>query len=220
MGHLDYREHHRRNLPHWQPGGHTFFITFRLAGTLPRAVLDRHRADRALLEAELAQAPPASRAEAIERLKRRWFKHLEAELDGRTHGPVWLAEPAVAEQVADSLRWRDGRDYELDAYAILANHVHCVFTPLADPDGRWRSLSRIMQSLKGYTAHEANRLLGREGAFWAHESYDHCVRDHDEWRRLINYTLDNPVKAGLTDRWQDWPWSWLRADEVNPSGRP
>jgi len=40
-----------------------------------------------------------------------------------------------------------------------------------------------MQSLKGYTAFKANQLLGCEGEFWAHESYDHWIRDDDEWQR-------------------------------------
>ena len=56
-----------------------------------------------------------------------------------------------------------------------------------------------MQSLTGYTAWKANRLLGRSGAFWHHESYDHAVRNVSEWQRIITYVLNNPVKAGLVD---------------------
>ena len=67
-----------------------------------------------------------------------------------------------------------------------------------------------MQSLKGYTARKANQLLGRSGAFWHHESYDHCVRNSNEWRRIVNYVLNNPVKAGLVDEWEKWRWSYYR----------
>jgi REP element-mobilizing transposase RayT len=75
----------------------------------------------------------------------------------------------------------------------------------ADP-----TLGVIMKSLKGYTAHEANRLLGRKGEFWEAESYDHFVRDDTELARIINYVLNNPVKAGLVKDWRDWKWNWRR----------
>jgi hypothetical protein len=67
-----------------------------------------------------------------------------------------------------------------------------------------------MQSLKGFTAYECNRFLGREGEFWAHESFDHFVRDHEEWSRIIAYVLNNPVKAGYVSKWQEWRWSYRR----------
>ena len=112
----------------------------------------------------------------------------------------------------------------------MSNHVHVVFTPLPiqssdvaqtvslhanDNDTQTKSLcyntlSSIMQSLKGYTAHKANRLLGRKGAFWQQESYDHVVRDANEWQRIVTYVLNNPVKAGLVDRWEKWQWSYCR----------
>lgn len=47
MAKLDYREFYRRNLPHFQPAGGTFFVTFRLAGSIPRAVLERWKVEHA-----------------------------------------------------------------------------------------------------------------------------------------------------------------------------
>ena len=111
----------------------------------------------------------------------------------------------------------------------MSNHVHVVFTPLAMQSSRtdivnsaentaqtkglcYNPLSSIMQSLKGYTAHKANHLLGRSGAFWQRESYDHVVRDASEWQRIITYVLNNPVKAGLVDSWEKWQWSYCRLE--------
>jgi REP element-mobilizing transposase RayT len=65
-----------------------------------------------------------------------------------------------------------------------------------------------MQSLKGYTAREANKLLGRHGHFWDAESYDHEVRDANEFANIKRYILNNPVKAGLVKNWRDWKWNW------------
>jgi hypothetical protein len=109
----------------------------------------------------------------------------------------------------------------------MSNHVHVVFTPLAMQSSRtdvansaentaqtkglcYNPLSSIMQSLKGYTARKANLLLGRSGAFWQQESYDHVVRNASEWQRIITYVLNNPVKVGLVDRWEKWQWSYCR----------
>jgi hypothetical protein len=71
--------------------------------------------------------------------------------------------------------------YELGPYAIMANHVHVLLLPQVPP-------SRLLQSLKGTTARQANILLGRTGeTFWQAESYDHWVRDDREWHRIASY---------------------------------
>jgi REP element-mobilizing transposase RayT len=90
--------------------------------------------------------------------------------------------------------------YLLDAYCVMPNHVHLVCTPLSNEYGEI-PLSKIMHSFKGSTARQANLVLGRQGAFWQHESYDHVVRDPEELRRIVNYVLDNPLRAGLPERW-------------------
>lgn len=63
-----------------------------------------------------------------------------------------------------------------------------------------------MHSLKSYTAHRANEILGRSGGFWQHESYDHWVRDEGELERIVEYIGANAVNAGLADRPQGWYW--------------
>jgi REP element-mobilizing transposase RayT len=92
----------------------------------------------------------------------------------------------------------------------MSNHVHIVFTPIEIEDGSYHALQTIMHSLKRHTALESNKILGREVAFWHHESFDHIVRDEEEFQRIVAYVLDNPVKAGLVERWGDWPWTYLK----------
>jgi putative transposase len=65
-----------------------------------------------------------------------------------------------------------------------------------------------MQSLKGYTARKCNQALGREGAFWQHESFDRVIRDQEEFARTVNYVLNNPVNARMVTCWRDWRWSY------------
>ena len=62
--------------------------------------------------------------------------------------------------------------------------------------------------MKSFTAHEANKILGRTGKrFWQEESFDHWIRKAEEFERTANYIEWNPVSAGLVRRPEDWPWS-------------
>jgi len=67
---------------------------------------------------------------------------------------------------------------------------------------------RWLRVLKGITAHQANRILGRSGKpFWQDESYDHVVRSEIEFGRIQDYIESNPVKAGLAASSELWKWS-------------
>jgi putative transposase len=81
-----------------------------------------------------------------------------------------------------------------------------LVTPLIDP-------SRLLKLLKGVTAREANRALGLTGtSFWQKESYDHWVRNTDEFERIWRYIERNPVNAGIVERPEEYPWSSASVD--------
>lgn len=229
-----YKELTERHRSHIHPPGATLFVTFRLADSIPKATLRIYQAKKDWLAAEeerlcklrLADDSPelAAHQERLHQFHRQWFKKFEDILDVAECGPIWLKEDGVAAIVADALHWRDGKVYRLDAYCIMSNHVHAVFAPYLSEESlqpkqtekglRYESeeppLDVIMHSLKSWTANQANALLGRSGQFWQHESYDHVVRDDGEFDRVVNYVLQNPVKAGLVQQWQEWRWTWKR----------
>jgi putative transposase len=215
LNRLGYKSFYRRNLPHIQPLNTSLFLTFRLAGSFPREVLTRMAEERRVLEKALNNDLVNSQSR-FRQLARRHFAMLESWLDRAAIGPTWLADSRVAEIVAQALHRRDGKKYRLDAYSIMPNHVHSVFAPLG-PDSAPESLSSIMHSLKRFTAKRANQVLARTGAFWEHESFDHYIRDGAEWTRIVNYVLENPVKAGLARTWTDWPWNYLRDPLTKPN---
>jgi len=193
--------HARGVLPHLKREGAAYFVTFRLAGTLPAAVLLRMRREReAILQHALAARRPLTWHEREELF--RWYAgRVDAYLD-ESRGECHLRQPEIAERIAGTMRFFAGARYELHAWVVMPNHVHAVLRPLAG----W-SLSRILKGWKGYTAREANRLLNRAGSFWQVESFDHLVRDDADQHRCCEYTLMNPVHARLCERPEDWRWS-------------
>lgn len=91
--------------------------------------------------------------------------------------------------------------FQLHAYVVMANHVHVLLDPKLP-------IARITRMIKGSTAREANCILGRTGMrFWQEESFDHCIRNTPEWRRVRTYIERNPVAAGLVRKPEEWPWS-------------
>jgi putative transposase len=129
--------------------------------------------------------------------------HMDRYLDEARTGPLWLAQEPVARAVrATIIRGaKELKYYDLGAYVVMPNHVHLLVTPIALP-------SKFMQSLKGLTAREANRILDRTGeAFWQAESYDCGVRDLIQWHRIKSYIENHPVKAGLVKCAEQYRWS-------------
>ena len=209
MNQLAYQFYYERNLPHLQPPGATLFITFRLAESIPVAIQQQLHAQTDALKTTLSTiGDPDKREEFASQAQRRLFGKWDSVLNMAKFGPTWLREPQIAKLVSESLHYRDTRVYTLHAFCIMPNHVHIIFTPLRETENSYYAMAKIMQSLKGYTAHEANRILGRLGAFWQHESYDHVIRSAAEERRILQYVLNNPVKAGLAQDWSEWPWSY------------
>jgi putative transposase len=208
-----YREYYHRNLPHWQPEGATLFVTARLAGSLPREIVIALKAERQLELQELAKSKNQNeREQQSYSHESEYFDRWDSALACSASSPTWLKTPEIAEIVAEALRYRDGKIYNLHAYCIMPNHLHMVMTPLQQENNTYFPLHRIMQSFKRHTARRSNQILGRKGAFWQAESYDHVVRDAKELERIIEYVIQNPVKARLVNTWKDWPWTYRRAD--------
>jgi len=219
MQHYNGEIFYRRRLPHWQPPGATFFITFRLAGSLPGHVLAELREERSRLMKQPFRAEETEEAKKV-RVDKRVFALTDAAL-GRMRSDAWLEDVRVAEMLRDSLAYWDNRYYRLERFVIMPNHVHVLIEPLpmgnAGLEPEYYPIPTIMASLKGYTARKANRLLRRTGAFWQDENYDHWVRSDTENARIRDYIDANPVEAGLCTYPHEWRWSSAH-EELHPWG--
>jgi putative transposase len=232
--------YYRRHLPHEVPDDVPIFVTWNLKGAMPAAAIARLRGERERLERQPARSGELPRDRRI-RESKILFGMADKVLDAATEGPLHLKDPRAAKIVEDSIffgvvgqafqpdsgptgqpgkaelqpAFREGpKRYDLFAWCVMANHVHVLLKPV------WE-LKEVMQGIKGYTAYEINGLQEARGrVFWQDESFDHWVRDEEELIRIIDYIENNPVKAGLCARPEDWPWSSARFRIHWPVGQP
>ncbi|MFZ3265519.1 MAG: transposase [Terriglobales bacterium] len=194
----------RGRLPHWEHENATYFITFRLADSLPQSVLDRIASERkGVLDLARQQSRLLTSSEKLH-LKRidtvRMLQYLDS-----GYGACPLRTPALAAKVAETLIFFDEKRYRLHAWCIMPNHVHVVAQVFPA-----YQLPEILHSWKSFTAKAANRILGTTGSFWQKEYYDHLIRDEAQFHRALNYVIANPEKASL----QNWTWVWMRGQDA------
>ncbi len=208
---------YRRNLPHIQPPDASYFVTFRLAGSLPKDAVIRLKNKQHEIEEEIKNIKDSiERAKNLTNVRKRYFKMFDKYLGQVNHGPVWLKDERVASIVAEAMHFRDGKKYNLYSYCIMPNHVHMVFFTgeeyVGRPDWSPYTVTKILENLKWYIALKSNKILKRSGQFWQHESYDHVIRNNRELIRIVKYVLNNPVEAGFVERPEQWKWSYCRED--------
>ena len=228
----------RGYMPHCDKPGKIQHVTFHLADSLPRHVLE-------VMEDEVKGLP--TEKQDVERRKR-----MESWLDAGL-GSCVLRIPEIGRKVQESLLFLDGQRYRMIAWVVMPNHVHTLFEPIEN----WE-INKIVASWKKFTARlileyrrahpehigsgcvsprqaspghanlpigcfkHANREIGvpREknclgvyppaGPVWHEEFWDRFIRDERHFERAFEYIHANPVNAGLVKMAEDWPWSGAR----------
>jgi REP element-mobilizing transposase RayT len=177
-----------RYLPHWRQEGATYFVTFRLADSLPASFVAEtlHERDE-FIRLQGKSLSPERRHELLAFYREK----IETELDAG-HGNCVLRNAAVAHIVESALRHFDGKRHWLGCFAVMPNHVHAIVRPI-----QGHELSEILHSWKSFTAREVNKLTRSSGQLWQHESFDHIVRDEHELERISAYVAENPMRANL-----------------------
>jgi putative transposase len=216
------------------------FVTFRLQESIPKRILEKFRQEHEEALLKIGKLPPtdttlpwtphrkcqpptySSKREAYTAAYKRYFAKLDNYLDTTLVGPHFLKAANVGEIIQSKLKSFDEQYYWLVAYTVMSNHVHVLldtYCQLAKlpPDTHistqnYVPYEKFMQLIKGNASFSINQLLGRKGRLWQHESYDHLVRNAEEFRNIIWYILNNPVKAGLVNNWLDYPMTYLRPE--------
>ncbi len=171
------------NLPHWRQEVATYYVTFRLADSLPRVVIDRVEEDRN----RWLRANPEPHSLTQRKEYRRFFMAMERHLDAG-YGACLLRNQRAQTIVRDTLLFFDGERYLLHDWVLMPNHVHLQMTTMPS-----RDLTGILHSIKSFSAKEINRALGRRGKVWQKESFDHIVRNAESFERFRTYIKRNPM---------------------------
>jgi REP element-mobilizing transposase RayT len=180
--------HSRGYLPHWDFEQSLQAVTFRLADSVPTAVIKKW-------QSELAEIPDDATRE--QELHRR-----VARFEDSGHGACVLHRADCASVIQAKLVDGHPARYRLIDWCVMPNHVHVLFKLAADS-----SLGAVIRSWKGAGAMEINRLLGRAGPLWMADYFDRFIRDLDHFYNCRAYIRNNPVKAGLCAQPEDWPFS-------------
>ena len=198
---------YRRNLPHLRLEGATYFVTFRLADSIPESVarqweeerhewLRAHRVDPSWMDTQPERwrdayfAIPPGERRAFEREEQRRFL---VELD-RCHGSCLLEK--VHGTVATALEFFHGQRVWTGDYVVMPNHVHVLAQPFPGV-----KLEDWLYSIKRFTSTETGKdaslnteAVMRQGHLWQTESFDRIVRGVEELARTRRYIMNNPSK--------------------------
>jgi putative transposase len=101
--------------------------------------------------------------------------------------------------------------FHIDAWVVLPDHLHAVWTlPAGDDDFtlRWRLIKqRFSRSLPPTERCSDVRLARGERGIWQRRFWEHVIRDDEDYAAYLDYVHINPVKHGYATRVADWPYS-------------
>ena len=107
------------------------------------------------------------------------------------------------------------RPFVIDAWVLLPDHLHCVWT-LPDGDAGFSTRWMIIKRMVSLTCREdyrragwmvASKLKHRESTIWQRRFWEHQIRDENDFARHVDYIHFNPVRHGHAQHTADWPYS-------------
>lgn len=188
---------YHRHLPHWRQSGATYFVTFRLADSLPQEKLQFLKR----LREEWERTHPSPRSDQDwTAYAREATNSAERWLD-EAYGECHFRERRWSQELSERLHHFQDQRYLLSCWAIMPNHGHAVIRPYEE-----FALEKLLGAMKGVTARHINNGLGTAGVLWEEECYDRIIRDEQHLWRVIQYIGRNPRMGGLAAEaaWRRW----------------
>lgn len=222
------KEYYKHSLPHFQQPGQAYFVTWSLIDAVLKHKLkyisDQLDIVSSQIKLGLANtnsrfinrgsetASPKKASELVKRyrhLQHRYVKAFNQLLDAQRRPGIDLSKTENTRIISNALHFWEGEMLKNYAFCIMPNHVHWVFKVLEkDRDGKPVYLQDIMYSVKRFTANMINKSEKRSGSLWQKESFDTTIRDNKHLHNAIEYTLNNPLHAGLVNDRAEWKGSW------------
>ncbi len=117
--------------------------------------------------------------------------------------------PDAAQVLLDAIDFQRADRALVLAYVVMPDHFHALVAPRTP----W-TISKVMQSIKGYTSRVLSERLGQRGRLWQPSFYDRVIRSEPQLWGCVEYIHENPVKAGLSCEVDGYPYSSAHAGRV------
>ncbi|MBD2267450.1 transposase [Anabaena sp. FACHB-1391] len=118
--------------------------------------------------------------------------------------------PAARQVVLECCKYFDNQKYKLYAVVIMPDHVHLLIEPLLKDETEFWSIGSILHSIKSYSAKQIPNVMLHIGKVWQDGRYDEMIKNEQEFINKWEYILQNPVKAGLSNTPDEYPFLWDR----------
>jgi putative transposase len=106
---------------------------------------------------------------------------------------------------------RKNKPFHIDAWVVLPNHLHCIWTlPPEDVDYplRWKNIKMMFSKrLPADEALSETQARLNERGIWQRRYWEHTIRNERDYEAHVDYCHINPVKHGLVTAVRDWPFS-------------
>jgi len=210
---MEKKEFYRHALPHFQQPGQAYFVTWSLIDAIPPNALVEYTDKLHLLYLRIKQANDKngdflllnSLKSEFNLTRRKYLKAFDDLLHVQKISIVNLSKEANRTILINALTFLEGKKLENYAFSIMPNHVHWVLWVYdIDENGNQVYLQDILESVKRSSATLINKIEGISGSLWEKDSYDTSIRDDLHLNNAIEYTITNPVKAGLVTNWNEW----------------
>ena len=165
--------------------------------------------------------PHADTVVGMARKLRRFYPGVPVHMTARgvDDQPIFLSDLdryellGILRKTTERVRW------QTVAWCLMTTHYHVLVVAPDEPRVSW-----AMQTINSVYAREFNARHGRRGHVFGERFGDKLVESDGQLRRTINYILENPVRAGMVKRIEDWPWSGLGTlrprDELDTPATP
>jgi len=129
-----------------------------------------------------------------------WFLTLKTQPPGLNQ----LAKPDIAQFIFESVAFRTARlEWFPHVFLLMPDHCHALVS--FPQEGR--AFEHSVRQWKRWIATQ-------RGVQWQIDFFDHRLRREESFDQQFQYLLDNPIRAGLAARWEEWPYFWFPPEDV------
>ena len=116
----------------------------------------------------------------------------------------YFLEPRIAKVIEDALVFRRNKnEIVLFCYCVMPDHLHIL---LSLNDTYAKRLQEWVSAFKRYTSKATYELCGIK-PLWQKNFFDHVVRKEESLNNIAEYIVNNPVRKGIIEEWEQYPYS-------------